>query len=233
MSNWRDPNEGDLGPQEISKKSKSDNQMSSWNNPDERGLEIREASKQLKTKMVASSAPTGLSLWQVSWLLINSVSLVLVTFFLTSEISSVRNQGDLTQRQVFRLQNPSVNRAIALSPDGKTMTISDEAGWMGIWSMDRKLVGRLDGHKDEVTRIIYSQDGKVLFTGSLDKTVALWDLSSSKLLVKFSLPSEVLDLAISPDNRTLLAMTNKEIFRWDITTQKQLDPPFAIPSLNP
>lgn len=34
-------------------------------------------------------------------------------------------------------------------------------------------------HKDSVYSVVFSPDGKQLVTGSLDKTVKLWDLDSS------------------------------------------------------
>jgi len=224
MSKWRDPDQSDLGPQERPKTLKSEDKTSVWHDLDEKtsGGHL----KQIGTRDAESSVSSRSSLWRDYLPVLNSISLVLLTFFLTAKISLIEKVID----RPTSFSKPLVERAIAISPDSKTMTISDEDGGVRIWSIDGKLVGRLDAHEDEITRILYSIDGKMLFTGSLDKTVGLWDLTSGNLLTRFSLPNEVLDLSISPDNKTLWAMTSKEIFRWDITTQKPLDPPLALPS---
>jgi WD40 repeat protein len=228
MSKWRDPDQSDLGPQERPKTSKSEDKARDWHDLDEKASGFGHL-KQIGTRDAESSVSSRSSLWQAYLPILNSVFLVLLTFFLATKFSQI----DKVLDRPMSLSKPLVERAIAISPDSKTMTISDEDGGVGIWSIDGKPLGRLDAHEDEITRILYSIDGKMLFTASLDKTVGLWDLTSGKLLTRFSLPNEVLDLSISPDNKTLWAMTSKEIFRWDITTQKPLDPTFVLPSPQP
>jgi WD40 repeat protein len=200
MSNWRDPKEGDLGPQEMS-----------------RTPGFEQSSNIYKKR---------LSIWRIDLSRINLFLLFLVTSFLMSKISSEKNRVDQIQKQVSSLQSPLatvIAGETALSPDGKTMAILDKDGFVGIWSVDDgKLVKKLDGQKNEITKIIYSPNASMLFTGSLDGTVAFWDVSAGELSAEVSLSSRVLDLTISSDDKNLWAMTDKEISQINIDTQKKI-----------
>ena len=43
-----------------------------------------------------------------------------------------------------------------------------------------RVVGRLEGHRDAVSCLAFSPDGKTLATGSYDRTVKLWDVASRR-----------------------------------------------------
>jgi len=51
-----------------------------------------------------------------------------------------------------------------------------------LWDLKTgKLIEKFDGHKDSVYSVSFSPDAKLLASGSLDKTLKLWDLSSAGL----------------------------------------------------
>ena len=67
-----------------------------------------------------------------------------------------------------------------------------------------KLLHSLEGHTGPVWTIAFSPDGKILASGSNDKTVKLWDISTGKLI--HSLEGHrggVLTIAFSPDGKIL------------------------------
>ena len=63
-------------------------------------------------------------------------------------------------------------------------------------------VRKYEGHKDKVTCLALSTDGKSFATGNVDRSVRLWNLGTGKSRV-FDQPAEVTAVAMSSDGTTL------------------------------
>src|SRR5262249_23454219 len=59
----------------------------------------------------------------------------------------------------------------------------------------------LRGHTDSVTAVAFSRDGKTLATGSLDRSIRLWDVGSRRHVRLVSYKG--LSVALAPDGKTL------------------------------
>jgi WD40 repeat protein len=101
---------------------------------------------------------------------------------------------------------------VAVSRDGKHLAAAlgeyDKPGEVWVWDLDKIDQGgtplRLRGHNDWVTCVAFHPQGKRLASGSYDKTVKIWDLTSG--LEAFTLQdfvSEVTALAFAPEGRRL------------------------------
>ena len=77
------------------------------------------------------------------------------------------------------------------------------------------------GHRDQITTLVFSLDGRYLASGSSvkDKTVKVWDVKSCRELLTLSGFQYPRDLAFHPNGYTLLT-TSETIDEWDIKRGK-------------
>jgi WD40 repeat protein len=139
-------------------------------------------------------------------------------------------------------QSGSVS-SIAFSPDSKTAATgacgkNDEnnktcvEGKIVLWDViSAQVIGQpLMGHKDKVSAVAFSPDGKLLASGGLDDTIMLWDLEKRKAIDPplTGLSGSLTSLAFSPDGKILASgSTDTEdiITLWDVDTHR----PFVEP----
>jgi WD40 repeat protein len=87
--------------------------------------------------------------------------------------------GKLLRRWEAAAEPRSLVRAIALSPDKQTLATGDDAGNIDLWDAAKgKPRGRFTGHAGAVHALVFSADGRFLYSGSQDTTILLWDLKS-------------------------------------------------------
>jgi eukaryotic-like serine/threonine-protein kinase len=83
---------------------------------------------------------------------------------------------------------------------------------------------RLSGHNDAVRCMALTADGKRLLTGSVDRTVRLWDLARGCEIQRFALHrAEVTGVALSPDGRIALSCSRDGTLRmWETSNGKEV-----------
>jgi len=67
---------------------------------------------------------------------------------------------------------------MAFSPDSKMIAITTTRNTQIIDARTGQLLFVLRGHKNEVRSVAFSPDGERLISGSVDKTVGIWDLDT-------------------------------------------------------
>ncbi|MEU4533973.1 caspase family protein [Streptosporangium sp. NPDC023825] len=122
--------------------------------------------------------------------------------------------------------------AVAHSPDGKTLAVSETDGTIRLWDVatHHPIGAPLTGHQEVVPSVAFSPDGRTLASAGLDGTVRLWDVATHRSIgVPLTGHSAfVWTVAFSPDGNTLAsAGTDKTIRLWDISAHRQLGAPLT------
>lgn len=112
----------------------------------------------------------------------------------------------------------SACRAVAFSPDGKTLAAT--ADWkVALFDVERRQERQvLAGHKGVVSALAYTPDGRQLITGSWDKTIKSWDAASGRESASFEWGvGRVYAVAVAPDGlRAAAAGDAGTIVVWDV-----------------
>ncbi|HEV2022839.1 MAG TPA: WD40 repeat domain-containing protein [Terriglobales bacterium] len=169
---------------------------------------------------------SNLGFWRVSFLLL--AALFLVTAASRPALAQFQKPADTGQLLQARatLSTEDETRAVAFSPDGKTVATTAGRAFQ-LWdAATGKLKIKVDfssstnpeAHKRAIQAITYSPDGKTIATGGEDYTIKLWDAETGKFRATIEgHEDQVRSIAFSPDG-TMLASGSYD------TTMKLWDP---------
>jgi basic membrane protein A and related proteins len=115
----------------------------------------------------------------------------------------------------------------AFSPDGRQLAMGvSQTGEVKVWNPlnGEELFSLVHGgHTAFVEAVVYSRDGKLLATASLDGTVKLWEADSGRLFRTLTLSgSPVYDLSISSDGQWLAAGSLARAKLWEISSGENI-----------
>src|SRR4051812_6769873 len=120
-------------------------------------------------------------------------------------------------------------RALAYSPDGKTLAAAEVANSVTLRDGETGAIrSTFDAHEGGLTAIAYSPDGKLLATAGQDRCAKLWSVGSGRPPVVLNGHTDwVNSLAFSPDGQTLATCgRDRTIKLWDVgngTLEKTLE----------
>jgi WD40 repeat protein/predicted Ser/Thr protein kinase len=116
-------------------------------------------------------------------------------------------------------------RSAALGPGGQFLAVTlENENIARLYETQSARLTRLTGHRDFVSGLGFSPDGRMLATGSMDGTVKLWDVGTgAELATLAGHMEEATDVAFSPDGRTLASVGHREmLIFWHVQTRREL-----------
>ncbi len=149
---------------------------------------------------------------------------------------------DVTQEQeACSLPQASGARNVVFSPDGKLLAAAGYTKYNGsvlekrvrVWSLDDpNRLRAWPGHTHWVTCVAFDPSGKLLASGSEDRTVRLWDVATGKTLHLLKGHEQmVTGVSFSPDGTRLAsASLDRKVRLWDVRTGQLLTPVLTHPS---
>jgi WD40 repeat protein len=109
------------------------------------------------------------------------------------------------------------------SPDKRLTAIGSDKAIRVFDAQTQKELLTMMGHTGRVTALAFSPDGKLLASGSADRSIGLWEAATGKELRRFKVADGVTAVTFSPDGSRLMTReANQTVREWDVATGKQL-----------
>jgi WD40 repeat protein len=111
---------------------------------------------------------------------------------------------DLATHQVLQ-RFGRAGRSIKFSTDGKLLAVFlDDSKSIELWDpFTGSQLRTLKGHEDRVYSVVFSPDNRTLLSGSDDRSIRVWNLQTGKEERKYTFPTEIHQIRLSPDGKTL------------------------------
>jgi WD40 repeat protein/serine/threonine protein kinase len=146
-------------------------------------------------------------------------------FCLVSYLRTVNVYETETGRSIGpTMTNSSSGISALFTRDARLLVVPTFSGEIEFWSLpDGIRLDRPARHKDLIWTAVFSPDQRLLLTASRDRTAALWDTETGRLVREFRHEQQVLTAAFSPDGqRILTGDDSRRAFMWDVATGRRL-----------
>jgi WD40 repeat protein len=150
-----------------------------------------------------------------------------------TQLFSVRQNGTVQELNTATWDNTLTYKipgnfifAASWSPDrmyfATTSSFFDpqlQQGMVRVWNtLTGEEVQAYQGHSDLVSAIAWSPDGTRIATGSQDKTVQIWDVTTGNTILTYHANSAIWAVAWSPDGTRIALASDAAIQIFDVTT---------------
>ena len=91
-----------------------------------------------------------------------------------------------------------------------------------------KLLRRVTGHNDSVMSVSFSRDGRYLASAGLEGTVIITDVTTGRTVSTLPITGVIHKVALDATGTTLAVGTDTTVQLWDVTTAREIGPPFPL-----
>jgi len=113
------------------------------------------------------------------------------------------------------------NESPALAVSKRFLAAAGNKNDIYLWDLENLTKRRLTGHSGAVEHLVFSPDGKHLFSGSIDRTVRIWDLETdAEPQVLLGHSQGISKLALSNDGRQLAVGSYQNLYLWDLDAKQ-------------
>ncbi|KAF8553445.1 WD40 repeat-like protein [Imleria badia] len=118
--------------------------------------------------------------------------------------------------------------SVSFSPDRRKLACgTEDAIWVFEVGSSTLVLGPLQGHKNWISCLRWSLDGRRLFSGSFDQTIRLWDSETGSLVGKTRRghTDGIISLSLSPDGSKLASASwDRTVRFWNTTSHPPMIP---------
>jgi WD40 repeat protein len=158
---------------------------------------------------------------QIDSILISPDSSLLLVIRHGQPLQLIRRQTREILRNFQTKENYPINPFIlSFSPDSRTIAGISQTNQILLWnaSSDQPKTS-MAGHKQVISGIAFSRDGKSLASSSYDKTVKIWDTKTGQLKQTLSVKNPVFTLIFSETGKVIHAAdTSGTVYQWNAST---------------
>jgi len=151
-------------------------------------------------------------------------------FLIVSGSRTLRVCETETGRQIGpTLTNSTRAVSVTFGPDDRSLVVMGDMGTIEIWSWPAgQLLQKIGRHKDIVWGARPSPDGKFVLSASRDRTAALWEADTGRLVREFRHEQQVYRAMFSPDGtRIVTGDSSHKAHVWDARSGQRL---FSLPA---
>lgn len=93
------------------------------------------------------------------------------------------NMKDINLGERPMLKHSDIVSSVIFSPDGNSLATAS-GNSITLWNIKNgEILGNFSGHKNKITCLAFLPDGKILASGSQDRTVKFWSVNTGKLIL--------------------------------------------------
>ena len=126
------------------------------------------------------------------------------------------------RKQVKRFETDSGTNCLAVSRDGRQVAVAGAFTpsfnqSVHRWQFDAvpkprfKTLPQIVFHENQIGAVAYSPDGRLLATGSADRTTRVWDLEEGVLRYRWTSRAWIQGVTFSPDGKTLAIAAGRQV----------------------